>query len=98
MSCCGQRRATQQAASALARARRSPSTFMPPAQAFPAGETNNAVLRYLGVGSISLRGPQTGRAYCFSATGNATVVDDNDVDALLRTQLFAFDGRQAKSS
>lgn len=71
---------------------------MPPAETPQAGKTDNAGLRYLGVGSISLCGPQTGRVYYFSAAGNATVVNDNDVDALLRTQLFAFEGRQANSS
>lgn len=94
MSCCGHKRATQKTASALARARRSPSTFMPPAETPQAGKTDNAVLHYLGVGSISLCGPHTGRVYYFSAVGNGTVVDDNDLDALLRTQLFAFAGRQ----
>ena len=49
------------------------------------------VLRYTGLFPLSLRGPQSGRVYYFSATGNTAAVDEGDVDALLRTQLFVRD-------
>ena len=89
MSCCGQKRAMQKTATALQRARRSPSTLLSFAQTPQPGKTEDALLRFLGVGSISLCGPHTGRVYYFAAAGDATLVDYSDVDVLLRTQLFA---------
>lgn len=89
MSCCGHKRALQKAESPLARARQSTfSILTPTVEALQPGKTDNTVLRYLGSGTILLRGPETGRVYYFSEKGNATTVDENDVDALLRTQLF----------
>jgi hypothetical protein len=51
--------------------------------------TQEVLLRYLGNDSIALRGPHTGRAYRFAGTGATTIVQPQDVVALLRTQLFA---------
>lgn len=90
MSCCGQKRTALRAESALARARQNTSsTPAPRVEAPQPGNTSNAVLRYLGGGTLSLRGPHTGRVYYFAATGRATVVHEHDVDALLGTRLFA---------
>jgi hypothetical protein len=94
MSCCGQKRAMQKAAQAIERARRNPSTPPSFAQTPQTRKTDDAVLRYIGGGSISLCGPHTGRVYYFAAPGDALVVDCNDVDALLRTQLFEREGSQ----
>jgi hypothetical protein len=93
MSCCGQKRAMQKAAQAIERAaRRKPSTLPSFSQTPQTRKTDDAVLRYVGGGSISLCGPHTGRVYYFAAPGDALVVDCNDVDALLRTQLFEREG------
>lgn len=94
MSCCGQKRAMQNTAAAPARARRKSSSFPPLTAEEPrVRQTNQAVLRYLGSGTLSLRSPHTEWVYYFDAAGNATVVDENDVDALLRTGLFRREAR-----
>jgi hypothetical protein len=43
---------------------------------------------YLGATKLSLTGPQSGRVYHFAEPGSIVIVDDKDLDALLRTRLF----------
>jgi hypothetical protein len=87
--CCGQKRAQQKADAALARARARPVPTSAPAPAAQARETGQPELRYLGDGTIALRGPRTGRVYYFDAAGDPTAVHADDADALLRTGLLA---------
>jgi hypothetical protein len=80
MSCCGQKRLAL-----TATPRRTPAMEAPaPRPARPA----KPALRYLREGSLALRGPHTGRVYSFDAAGQATAVDPQDLEALLRTRLF----------
>ncbi len=89
MSCCGQKRA---AASAVARTRANPPSIPVPVALAPARVPHNdPLVRYVGPGKLSLRGPSTGRVYYFAQAGNTAMVDAKDVDALLRTQLFVRD-------
>lgn len=90
MSCCGQKRAALRSRSATARAQQSLySTPSPAAEAPRSGEPGVAFLRYLGRGSLSVRGPATGSVYFFSEAGSAVVVHEKDMEALMRTCLFA---------
>ena len=90
MPCCGQKRAALQAELARARRQQNPDSIpAPPVETPRAGVTQEVLLRYLGNDAIALRGPHTGRAYRFAGTGATTIVQPQDVVALLRTQLFA---------
>ena len=94
MSCCGQKREALQTGSANARAQINFRATPSRATKAPLSiEMGSALLRYLGAGTISLRGAYTGRVYYFAEKGNPTVVHPDDVDALLRTRLFAREGR-----
>lgn len=89
MSCCGQKRA---AASAVARTRADPRSIPVSVVKVPARIAHGDVrVRYLGSGSLSLRGALTGRVYYFAAAGSTAIVDAGDVDPLLRTKLFVRD-------
>lgn len=90
MSCCGQKREALRAGSAYARSQQNLHSIPSPAVQTPQqAVTDGVVLRYLGHGAISLRGPYSGGVYYFDETGNGTIVHETDVDALLRTWLFA---------
>jgi hypothetical protein len=94
MSCCGEKRAALKAGWASNRAQESLNASPPPTvSARGADETNGVVLRYVGRGAIALRGPHAGPVYYFAEAGSATVVRENDVEALLRTQLFTREDR-----
>ncbi len=99
MSCCQEKRARwwEQAASGYGK--------QPPAQAQPVTtvaaapvEKSRPALRFLGKGGLSLRGPHTGRVYQFADGGDSTPVHPDDLDALLRTRLFARMDLQAKNA
>lgn len=93
MPCCGEKRA----ALTIARTTDPPTapteSRHPPARDTTAepGRQPGIRLRYLGVGPMALTGPRTGRAYWWP-TATAATVALADVDALLRTRLFAIDG------
>ncbi len=90
MPCCGQKRAALQAELARTRRQQNPDPIpVLPVEAPRAGVMNEVLLRYLGSDSIALRGPHTDRAYYFAGTGATSIVQQQDVAALLRTQLFA---------
>jgi hypothetical protein len=93
MSCCGEKRALLKAKAANARARHTPSQAspVPTTEATQVDETVRSALRYLGAGSISVCGPHSGRVYYFAREGDATLVDKNDLDALMRTRLFVLE-------
>lgn len=89
MSCCGEKRALWKTQAAV-RDRQTPARPATPAAEPPvAGETSQTALRYLGNGALSLRGPSTGRVYLFTGGDTMALVDKKDLDALLRTRLFA---------
>lgn len=88
MSCCGQKRALQRAESERARAENFPRLIPPALETFPRNEKEKIILWYLGKGSLSLLGHHTGIVYYFEEEGNGTMVDENDLTALLLTQLF----------
>jgi hypothetical protein len=94
MPCCGKKRAAL-----TVRSIPSPAPLQSAAQPAASGEASRptgpaaAALRYLGQRSIALRGPRSGRVYTFDPTGDATVVEARDLDALLRTGLFGREKR-----
>lgn len=82
MSCCGQKRATVSANTSQGRSQRSSSH---------APESGDRLMRYLGTPALSLKGPKSGRVYFFAGSGSTAVIDEKDVEALLRTRLFVRD-------
>ena len=101
MSCCGQKRA---AASSMAmhwpRAGHPlPAPRPAPAAALIIGPgLGDRLVRYLGATTISLTGPHSGRVYYFAESGSTAIVDEKDVDALLRTRLFVSDAASSLSA
>ena len=91
MSCCGQKRA---AASSMSIHWPRPGNSSPATRPAPAAvrsislDTGDRRVRYLGATSLSLTGPRSGRVYYFAESGSTAIVDEQDVDALLRTRLF----------
>jgi len=84
MPCCGQKRA-------LAGARHAASSSLPSPvaqSANPRASVNDVPLRYAGPGQFTIRGQHSGRIYSCAAVGGMVLVDQNDVNSLLRTQLF----------
>ncbi len=51
--------------------------------------SSDVVLKYLGVGPYSARGGGSGRFYSCAGGGATLGVDPGDVEALMRTRLFA---------
>lgn len=94
MSCCGQKRA---AVASLAMQGRGPGAFLPAAKPVPARTPEAGLgpggcrVRYAGAHPLSLRGARSGRVYYFAETGETTVIDEKDFEALLRTGLFVRD-------
>jgi hypothetical protein len=88
MGCCGQRRAA--AVTPAPRASERVNHFsLPIPVAKPTAPANKkSTLRYIGLAPLSLRGPRSGRAYYFPKADDAANVDEQDIDAMLRTQLF----------
>ena len=83
MSCCGQRRRALASGSA-------PIATPSPNAVQTSGHLSGGVaLRYRGLGPFTTRSPRTGRLYACGGTGASLHVDAADVDALLRTRLFA---------
>ena len=82
MSCCGQKRAALASTFAQVRSQRSPS---------PAPESGDRLMRYLGKPTLTLTGPKSGRVYFFAESGSTAVIDEKDIEALLRTRLFVRD-------
>jgi hypothetical protein len=87
MGCCGQRRA---AATQTPRGSERVNHFSLPIPVVkPTMPVNKkSALRYIGLAPLSLRGPRSGRAYYFAKANDAESVDEQDIDAMLRTQLF----------
>ena len=94
MSCCGQKRA---AASSMSIHWPRPGNSSPAPRPVPAAArsislgTGDRRVRYLGATSLSLTGPRSGRVYYFAQSGSTAIVDETDVDALMRTRLFVSD-------
>lgn len=66
-----------------------PRTTVPKTQA--PQETNDIILRYLGHGPLSIRGPRTGLVYYFEDANHTTTVHERDCEVFLRTGLFAYE-------
>lgn len=77
--CCGQNRA---------RARQSYSVA--PASPISAPATSEQQVRFLGSGSLVVRGTHSGRSYVFSSADPDVSVDARDAEVLLKTKLFRF--------
>jgi hypothetical protein len=98
MSCCGQKRATL---ASLAIHWPRAGNPLPAPRPAPAATRSislgpgDRLVRYLGATTLSLTGPRSGRVYYFAQPGSTAIVDEKDVDALLRTRLFV---REAASS
>ena len=88
MGCCGQRRAAAATSAPRPSERVNHFSIPIPIVKTPVHETKKSVLRYLGLTPLSLRGPSTGRAYYFAKADDIATVDEHDIDAMLRTQLF----------
>jgi hypothetical protein len=92
MACCGSKRAQAGTRSGARHDRpgesRPGAPGAPPRPIDPAGSPS-LVLRYLGSGALSLRGPRTGRVYHVPGTSDLVTVHPDDGPALLRTGLFA---------
>ena len=90
MPCCGQNRAAA-SSNGITRSTSSSDVSRPPDTPEPSAPRGSSVanrrIRYVGTQPLSLRGPRTGRVYYFAGAGPADV-DEKDIDALLRTQLF----------
>ena len=90
MPCCGQNRAAA-SSNRISRAPSSSDVWRPPDTPEPSAPCGSFVanhrIRYVGAQPLSLRGPRTGRVYYLAGAGPADV-DEKDIDALLRTQLF----------
>jgi hypothetical protein len=54
----------------------------------PALASRQVAIRFLGQGSVAVKGPVTGLTYAFSASTPRRGVDARDAPALLRTRLF----------
>jgi hypothetical protein len=90
MACCGNKRTALTAEWAYVRAQKrlyQPAAIVPEIQA--PRKTSNIVLKYLGHGSLSIRGPSTGLVYYFAGQDQTTVINEDDSEALLRTGLFS---------
>lgn len=100
MSCCGQKRRALVSRGSL----ESTAVLSPPVArgsyvaSFAAGafarlggrrSSTDIAFRYLGLGLFSLRGVRSGRVYVCESTGATIDADPTDVEALLRTRLFA---------
>jgi len=57
----------------------------------PATPPPSVMLRFLGTGSITVRGLMTGKPYFFSAAQPVQAVASPDAEALLRTRYFRRD-------
>ena len=92
MPCCGQKRAALNKLTRDIRLQTVPTArveALVPSRNKPSSMTvNELIIPYLGSSSPSLRGPSSGRAYYFAEAGANLNVDEKDVDAILRTQLF----------
>ena len=88
MGCCGQRRAAAATSAPRALARVNHFSIPIPIVKTPVHEVQRSALRYLGLTPLSLRGPRTGCAYYFAKADDIATVDEHDIDAMLRTQLF----------
>lgn len=85
MGCCGQRRAAAATQTPRASKRVNHFSIPIPIKKPPAPESK---IRYIGMAPLTLRGPRSGRAYYFARADDAANVDEQDIDAMLRTQLF----------
>jgi hypothetical protein len=65
------------------------SAIGPFAQVAGRRSPTDVALQYLGLGLFSSRGVWSGRVYVCASTGATIDADPTDVDALLRTRLFA---------
>lgn len=94
MACCGQRRAAAAAAaqSPQLSARSNHFSFpLPVATPTEPATGKRRLVRYIGARPLSLRGPLSGHVYYFAAADATANVDERDIDAMLRTQLFVRD-------
>jgi hypothetical protein len=88
MGCCGQRRAAAATPAPQASERLNHFALPIPVVKPTAPVNKKSALRYIGLAPLSLRGPRSGRAYYFAKANDAESVDEQDIDAMLRTQLF----------
>lgn len=88
MGCCGQRRAAAATSAPRASERVNHFSIPIPVVKPPVPQSKQSALRYIGLVPLSLRGPRTGRAYYFAKADDQASVDAQDIDAMLRTQLF----------
>ena len=101
MSCCGQKRA---AASSMSIHWPRAGNPLPAPRAAPVAARSispgpvDCRVRYLGATTIWLTGPRSGRVYYFAESGSTAIVDEQDVDALLRTRLFVSDAASSLSA
>lgn len=91
MSCCGSKRALLNTRLRAQSLERSALLHQADSAPRPKSEANQKRLRYLNSGSLSLRVPDSGRTYQFDGRGLATIVHDDDLDVLLRTELFVIE-------
>ena len=93
MPCCGQNReqarttAPIKAQQQVQTSQPVPSALQRPASA-PAPSGPMTRVHYTGVAEISVRGPQSGRAYVFSGKNPDRLIPRGDVEGLLRVGLF----------
>jgi len=94
MSCCGQKRAAATSMSIhwprVGHPLTAPRPTPAAARSISPGPGDRRV-RYLGAKTIWLTGTRSGRVYYFAESGSTASVDEQDVDALLRTRLFVSD-------
>jgi hypothetical protein len=88
MSCCGQKRALLNTATHSRSTPRSSLSFEAGASVAYPSHAGDVMVRYIGAGALSIRGPRTGRVYYVLRPGAVIGVEAKDVDGLLRTQVF----------
>ncbi len=88
MSCCGQKRALLNTAT-HSRSTSRPSLSLGAGDSFAhSSHPGDVMVRYIGPGALSIRGPRTGRVYDVLRPGAVIGVEAKDVDGLLRTRVF----------